>query len=250
MLRNIIGMSGASLERFNEIAGNSRSEIESSSDQDWSVSTAFAEDVVVRFALETPQFNSVFSGKSLTDEYSLSPAYYEALLNETKCASDPNQKGKSLEKLASYLFLLVPGWMPSRNVTAEKLTFETDIVVRNQNPSGGVTSEVFGRYFIAECKNWENPVGSRDVGYFLYKMHLTHASFGILFSGPGITGEQADERAAKDLIRRAFHEDSAVCIIISMKHLEQLLTKETTFRSLILQLSEDFRFGRARVRSA
>src|SRR5690606_15446680 len=129
-------------------------------------------------------------------------------------------------------------------VQDEKQTAEIDLVVRNLQPNANLMADILGRYFIVECKNWDKPVGSRDVGYFLNKIRQSHASFGVIFSREGITGDGDEEKAAKELTRRAFHEDKSVCIVISRSDLRRLQNGETTFRTLLLELFEEFRFGR------
>ncbi len=44
------------------------------------------------------------------------------------------------------------------------------------------------------------------IGYFLYRIRLTHAHFGVIFAKTGITGDEDQEKAAYSLIRKAFHE--------------------------------------------
>src|SRR5690606_9599447 len=159
---------------------------------------------------------------SLRVEFPLSEPYYEILLDEfvTAESEGKNQKElkESFERLASYLFMLIPGCVPRKNVKDENQTHETDIVVRNLNPNGNLIAEVFGRYFVAECKNWKvEKVGSPEVGYFLQKMKLMHAKFGVLFARNGITGDKnnkEEETAARQLIRRSFHEDKTLCVVL------------------------------------
>jgi hypothetical protein len=140
----------------------------------------------------------------------------------------------------------VPGWLPRRNLLDKKLAFETDIVVRNLNQSSNLTADILGRHFIVECKNWEKPVGVRDIGYFLYRIRLTHATFGIIFSRDGITGSTDDEMASYSLIRKAFHEDGISCIVINEEDLARLGRGTSSFWTMILEKMEASRFGEPR----
>lgn len=249
MLKTVLGVSKLTLNTFSSIGTENFQLV--STHQNWSIASSLAEDVVVRFALEKRALSYVLGSNSTTVEYPISPAYFQTLLNdigildnESESQKTNQDKGEALEKLAAYLLLLIPGWLPLRNMQDEKQTAEIDLVVRNVYPNGNLMADIFGRYFIVECKNWKKPVGARDVGYFLNKIRLSHATFGIIFSHEGITGEGEEERAAKELTRRAFHEDKSVCIVISRKDLESLKKGDTTFRSLLLELFEEFRFGR------
>jgi hypothetical protein len=148
-------------------------------------------------------------------------------------------KGDSLETIASYLFLLIPGWIPRRNLRNE--AFETDIVVRNYSPTADLMADIFGRDFIVECKNWKDPIGVKDLGYFLLRMSLTHAKFGVLFSRQGITGN--DTTDAKSLLKRAFHESNSICVVVTLEDLRDLEKGGATFRSLLFKRMEEIRFG-------
>lgn len=247
-LRTVLGMDEPTLERLNKTADQNRIRIKDLHNDDWSRSAGFAEDVVLRFVLNTENAG-LFARVSSVREFPLSNAYFKALLDSVDIAGTTEEKGKALEDLASYLFLLIPSWIPRRNVLDESLAFETDLVVRNLNPSGNLTAELLGRHFLVECKNWANPVGVRDVGYFLYRMRLTHAKFGVIFASGGVTGDKsnaADETAARELIRKAFHEDGNTCVVINRTDLDSLRYDRTTFWSMLLERVELLRFGKPR----
>jgi hypothetical protein len=163
-------------------------------------------------------------------------------------AINTTEKGDTLENLASYLFLLIPGHVPRRNLLDLDNSFETDIVVRNLGMNSNVYSDLLGRHFLIECKNWEEKVGVKDVGYFLYRIRLTHSSFGVIFAKSGITGKE-DSRAAYSLIRKSFHEDGSLCIVVDKSYLSRLAEGQTTFWSLLLELIEINRFGNSKKKS-
>ena len=246
-LLTILGVSASALARFNQIAANSVRLVRAERADDWSAVHGFAEDVVMRFALEAPEFAHLLALDSSVQEFPVSQAYFSSLLSRV---NEPHQretdKGKALEDLASYLFLLVPGWVPRRNLLDEYSSYETDIVVRNLNRTGNLTAELLGRHFLVECKNWESPVGVKDVGYFLYRMRLTHAKFGVLLAKAGITGDEIGEKAARSLIRKAFHEDGSICVILDEEDLVSLAHGQASFWPILLERVERVRFGRAR----
>lgn len=247
MLKSVLGASQKALDALSSIGDKSLNITQAQNN--WKMPDSFAEHVVVTFALEKRALGYILGNNSITLEYPLSGAYYTALLSEVKVVEDEDDKltnknkGDALEKLAAYLLMLIPGWLPLPKVEDEKKTTEIDLVVRNIYPNNNLMADVFGRHFVVECKNWKKPVGSRDVGYFLNKIRQSHASFGIIFSKQGITGDNEEEKSAKELTRRAFHEDKSVCIVISYEDLKRIESGETTFRSLLLELFEEFRFG-------
>lgn len=245
ILRTVYGMTELELAEFNDIAYSNLDEV---SRRDWSIPQAFAEDIVTRFTSSDKVHAHLFASTSSISNYPLSKGYLRGLIDSIKAQTQTTKaKGDALEDLASYLFLLIPGWLPRRNLLQEDWAFETDIVVNNLNPGANLTSELLGRNFLAECKNWEtNRVGVSEVGYFLYRMRLTHSKFGVIFTRSGISGMKEGDRAAKSLIKRAFHEDGSICIVLDENDLESLADGEFSFWSLLLSRIEQTRFGTPR----
>lgn len=243
LLRTMLGMSESELSCLNGIAGSARNKVRDAHD-DWTIPEGFAEDAVLEFALQNPGQVHLFGQPSRVREFPLSKAFFRILLDriEPIPAYTTTEKGRALEHLASYLFLLVPGWLPSRNVMDRDRALENDVLVTNLEWESNLTAELLGRHFLVECKNWEASVGSRDIGYFLYRMRLTHSKFGIVFAKNGISGE-TDRIAATTLIGRAFHEDGSACVVLTRDDLETLLTSKITFLTLILQRVSSLQFG-------
>ncbi|MCL4250407.1 MAG: hypothetical protein KJ065_19810 [Anaerolineae bacterium] len=249
MLQTVLSVPDEALKELKAIALENLSNLKSTGG--WAGINGFAEEVIRQFAAKSLQYSHILAQNTLTTEFPLSKGYYQSLLDDVANAEsegrDHTSKKNSLERLASYLFLLLPGCIPRLNVRNQ--SSETDVVIRNLISNSNLLAEIFGRYFIAECKNWEKPVGVPDVGYFLYRMRLTHSSFGVLFAKNGITGaendrKKAEEIAAKRLIRNAYHEDKILCVVLTLNDLKRLRKGSTTFRSLLLELSEEFRFGK------
>lgn len=265
MLEMRLGVPKKAVDRLSEIAAKNRIGI-----SDWSGKEAFAEETVREFAVTCPEFSFVFGQSSMRIEFPICDVYYKVLLGEFLNAKsighNHDAKKKSLERLASYLFLLIPGCVPKSNQKDENQTYETDLVVRNLNPNSNLIADTFGRNFIVECKNTTATIGVRDVGYFLHRIYLMHASFGIMFAKNDISGKlnqgatktgkanneeekngeadkERDERAARQLIRRTYHENDVLCIVLTSDHLKQLGKGDKTFLSLLWELSEKFRFG-------
>lgn len=249
-LETTFGFGPETLEKFAEVTRRNLDEVEREENQAWSIVAAFAEDVVTRFATEHPEASHLLARPSLVTEFPLSPGYYQALLGRLDQRPDEDtpstQVGDYLEELAAYLFLLIPGWVPRKNMQDLSDSFENDLVISNLERSGNLLAELLGRHFLVECKNWSGGVGVRDVGYFLYRMRLTHCGFGVMMSNAGITGSPDEETNARGLIRRAFHEDGSSCVVVSKEDLDGLITPERTFWYMLLEKVERFRFGRPR----
>jgi hypothetical protein len=249
MLRTMLRMSESAFGEFNTVAEQNRLTLEQDFNSDWSVPSGFVEDVIRRFALEKREFAHLFAVDTSVNEFPLSRSYLASLRNRVDASDHSNTtaKGKALENLASYLFLLIPGLVPRRNVLDERQAYETDLIIRNLDFAGNLAAELLGRHFIVECKNHGTTVGVQEVGYFLYRMKLTHARFGVVFATNDISGANLssdDERAAYQLLRKAFHEDGSVCVVISEKDLALLQDGKITFWSILLEKIERLRFGR------
>lgn len=248
-LLTTLGMSEEELWKFDEIAAENVKEIRNTLADDWSKPAGFAEDVLVQLMQKGPQFAHLFSRDTHIYEFPLSVPYLKSLLGCFDALNEsPVEKGSSLERLASYIFSLIPGWVARRNVLHEDLSFETDLVVSNLNSGSNLATELLGRHFLVECKNWDKPVGVREVGYFLYRMRLTHAKFGVILVQKRITGKEneVEEKAARSLIRKAFHEDGNICIDLNKEDLSNLL-KGNSFWGMLLERIEKIRFGNPKV---
>lgn len=245
LLQTVLGMRRGALDGLRDASEQNLSLLTNQHDGDWSADVAFAEDVVVKMVLSDPEWTHLFALPTTVFEYPLNVSYFNAVKLRADTASTNDEKGKVYEHLASYLSTLVPGWLPRSNLLDTKLAFETDIVIRNLAQASNLASDLLGRYILVECKNWASRVGVRDIGYFLYRIKLTHATFGIMFSKMGISGKD-QENASYELIRKAFHEDGIVCVVIDQGDIEHLASGEVSYWALLLRKMETARFGKDR----
>lgn len=241
------GLSAASFYELNRLAQECLAETKTDG---WSKPEGFAEEIICRFARGKAGY--ALADTTSSREFPVSPGYLKSLMNWVETASTPSEKGDALEALALYLLLLIPGCVPHKNVLAEQKIFETDVLVHNLSPTPTVVTELLGRQFLIECKNRKskdhpkyNKVTVSEIGYFLYRMKLTHTKFGIIFSRDGISGKE-DKIAGYELIRRAYHEDDIVCVEINNSDLNDLATeKQQYFWWLLLDKIESLRFGKS-----
>jgi hypothetical protein len=241
------GMTDEERKALDYLAEECRNEAEANG---WDSPSGFAEEVLRRFAKNDKYGRAVFQRLSGTEEFHLTRPYLGVLLDYMKHAPDNSSKGKRLEDVAFYLFSLLPGCAPRQNLYDLAGASEYDLVVSNMSPTSSLIGDVFGRDFLIECKNWSQAVGAEQVGYFLFRMSLTHCRFGIIIASrhitgtPEATGKLTGDAYAQALVRRAFHEHGSACVVISMRDLESLARgKVSGVTSLLMERLGDFRFG-------
>ena len=110
-----------------------------------------------------------------------------------------DEKKKSLEFLASYLAITLPGVHIKANVKAfeQGATFEheIDLVVIQYGQVPTYLLEALGRHFLIECKNWDKPVGAPELNHFVAKMRFHRCNCGVIFSMKGLTGDPGKNKA-------------------------------------------------------
>ena len=238
------------INRLEYIASNNRRVADAKS---YLIPEAFPEDSVTKFlvsyqenaflfAHHTPKFN----------EFPLSTVYFGSLMNNMDRATTSPDKGKTLEDLATYLTLLIPGWTPRRNVMAPYNEFECDIIISNLIQAGHLNVDLFGRHILVECKNWSASVGAQEVSNFLDRMRSTDTRFGILFASNGITGDSKKSEfrnAAGSRIHSAYSSDKNVCIVIDAEDLKKLRDgRSVSFFSMIWNKAYKVLFGESSYR--
>jgi hypothetical protein len=241
------GMTDKERKALDSLAEECRNEAEANG---WDSPSGFAEEVLRRFAQSDKNGRVVFQRLSGTEEFHLTRSYLGVLLDYMKHAPDNSSKGKRLEDVAFYLFSLLPGCVPRRNLYDLAGASEHDLVVSNMSPTSSLIGDVFGRDFLIECKNWNQAVGAEQVGYFLFRMSLTHCRFGVIIASqnitrtPEATGKLTGDAYAHALVRRAFHEHGSACVVISLSDLKSLaLGQASGLTSLLMERLGDFRFG-------
>jgi hypothetical protein len=243
LLRAQFGIGQTALDSLTDLAHKYRGLADAQRDG-WKSPVGFAEGVVQRFSMQNPAYAQQIAELTAPVEFPLSPAYFSALLDEVKRDDGSStERGDRLETAAYYLFSLLSGCLPQKTTIDRYNAFESDIIVRNVYKSSSVVSELFGRHVLVECKNWTKRVRVQPVGYFLFRMKMTHSQLGVIFSRAGITGG-VGRNNARSLIQRNYHEDGTNCIVLDMKDLQRLARGEVGFFWLLLEKVEEFRFGK------
>lgn len=245
MLLDTWGIAQPVIAAFEATAHQNAARVEQEHQGDWSMCYGFPEDVLLRFVKDHPAHAAVLTHETAVAEFPVNEGYFRALLDRVEQADAKDNKGDALEDIAAYLFLLLPGCVPRPNLVKDDSGFETDLVVSNLNPTDQLRTDILGRSFIIEYKNWNKTVGIEQVGYFLHRMRLTHSPFGVLFAAKGITGRsKRSKEAAHGLIAQTFQADNSVCVVIDRDDLERLACGEFSCWSLLLEKIEAVRFGK------
>lgn len=151
------------------------------------------------------------------------------------------EEGLALERLATYLFLTIPGIIVKNRRVGKG--GEVDVLVGNLGGPGRPFGW-FGDYFLVECKDKaEDPVSESDFGHFLTKLNLTKTKQGAIVSRWGFSGSAGKGRAyAKRDQKTAFSEMGVAVLDISVHEIE-MLNKLDDWLMLLQRKYEEIRFN-------
>lgn len=183
------------------------------------------------------------SDQSLEGEHDLAgPVLQKFIDNLTASHASTKAAGDALEELAAYLMCHITGCFPVRNASTRD--FENDLVVRNLSRHVSPALDILGRYFLVECKNWQDAVGASHLSYFANRVRYGRASFGILFARSGITtGKGTGVDDATFMLHRAYHQDGIVMVVVDQEDLESLAASRESVLQLLLRKHDEVRFG-------
>jgi hypothetical protein len=120
-----------------------------------------------------------------------------AHLDAAAAAPTSDARGKAYEALVVYLFSCVPGCIIECDITNAFGTEQIDVAVGNVATERGLY--LLPRVFLVECKDWNQPVDSKTVGYFLNILAGRSLEVGILVAASGITGDLSNITSAHAL---------------------------------------------------
>lgn len=144
--------------------------------------------------------------------------------------------GKVLERLGEYLLACIPGCRTTRRGRSGSTDY--DIICSFEGPALDFRSDI-GRYFICECKDWEKPADFTAFAKFARVLDSIKASFGVLFSSAGITGENHTKGARLEQIK-VFQDRGMVIVVVSQDDLN-LLSEGANFVSMLRSKYETVR---------
>jgi hypothetical protein len=183
------------------------------------------------------------------DGIAINRPFLRKLIEKLPVGSNDERK-KSLEFLASYLTVTLPGVRIKTNVKAfeQGATFEheIDLVAIQYGPVPTYLLDALGRHFLIECKNWDNPVGVRDLNHFVAKMRFHRCNCGVIFSTEGLSGDIGRNTGlsyARVTQLRWYQQDSCVVIVITKQNLDELASGTHNFSEVLLHGYESVRFS-------
>jgi Restriction endonuclease len=151
-------------------------------------------------------------------------------LAQGDAATTTSEKGKALEDLICYLFEKIPGLcLTERNVKNAYESEEIDVAFFNDQHVAGLN--FLSQILIVECKNWDTPVGSSQVGWLAWKVRRRSLECGILVAANGITGDAKDRKDAHDIVTAAL-ADGIRLLVVTRQEIESLKTS----RDLVMLL--------------
>ena len=242
MLRSTLGVPKGVDELLGE---NARKARDRAASEGWAASNVLPESLLLEM-LRGPHFHQ-FCRRSVVHEHSICRPYYQLVLKEAR----EDTTGKMLERLAAYLVSSLAGYRPQMSVVAKDLAWEHDVVGTVVIPTAPILPG-FGDCILIECKNWrEKRINTQVVGHLFARMQLMGCRLGILVTREGVTGMNreggdSDERAAKAIIRRLYHQTGHLCLVLADRDLDRLA--DVSFRSLAHEMYEEFVFGIQRAR--
>lgn len=136
-------------------------------------------------------------------------------------------QGRALEDLVCYLFESIPGIeVTERNVVNPFRTEEIDVAFWNNQPRRGLW--FLPTTLLVECKNWNRPVGTAEVAYFVRKLQNRGLDLGFLVATRGVTGSAVELTDAHFEIASALGDGVRVVVldrdeIESLAHSDQLV---------------------------
>lgn len=153
-------------------------------------------------------------------------ADYQKLIGSVDLASNPGEKGSSLELLCKYFFESINGIEVTHH-DIRMASEEIDLILWNAK-----IEEVFNPWdsvILVECKNWSSPVGAPLLDNFISKLRRRSLKTGIFIAANGVTGGfirgDGNEVGAVGVIRDALHEGIRV-IVIKMEDLRNVKSIE------------------------
>ncbi len=159
-----------------------------------------------------------------------------SLLDRCDNATTKTEKGRALENLICYLLEKVPGIsIAKRNSMNYFRSEEIDVAFWNEGSRTGF--HFLPNIVLVECKNWNTPVGSQEVDWFISKIRRHGQNFGILIAMNGITGISEELNRAHNIVSAALAQ--RIQIIVIFRHeIQKLLSTEYLVKLIKEKLCE------------
>lgn len=165
-------------------------------------------------------------------------AYYRANLHVIKVLFNQlgDGTGNALEKLAQYLFTVIPGCRAYRRTQTKQTDF--DVWCHLDGVSPDFRKEI-GHYVLCECKDWGKPVGFGEIAKFARILDSANCKLGVMFAKNGISGDSLRDAQLEQ--HKFYHKSGIVIAVVNKDDLERILQGES-FLTLLREKYEEIRF--------
>jgi Restriction endonuclease len=156
-------------------------------------------------------------------------------------------RGRSLERLAAYLCLTLPGANIQHHFRSGYGELDLVLVLSDAQPSYFVES--LGATILVECKNWGKSVGVQPINHFAAKVRLHGCRTGILIAKKSISGTRQLGRRLSDgqlVLQGWFHQDGIIICVIDRAAILSLTDGTGSFSELVLKKFDALRFAYSR----
>ncbi|MHA7293538.1 hypothetical protein [Arthrobacter sp. HLT1-21] len=126
------------------------------------------------------------------------PTEVKRMLAEAAQSGTADAKGRKYESLLQYVFESVPGTLVVPNQRSYFGAEQVDLAVGNRGGFDGLP-----RHFLVECKNYDHPLDSKSVGYFLFICMTRKFDLAIIAAANGLSGNAGDTTYAHSLAQSA-----------------------------------------------
>ncbi len=155
-------------------------------------------------------------------------------------APTSHARGKALEDLLLYLFCKIPGVrLIRRNVLTGDGSEEIDLVFWNDKS----VLDFLPNVLLFECKNWNGPVTSASVSFFISKAVARHLPHAFLIAAQGLTGDADQLNHAHAHLHNALTVNDCKIVILTRADLVSLSDTKQLVTLIIDRISELYLLG-------
>jgi len=140
------------------------------------------------------------------------------LFENVQKAETNDQKKKTLEEMAEYIFSCVEGFEVLKS--KRTATGEIDRTIRNNRTDHPLFISI-GPYFILEAKNWDKKAGAQEIIVLIQKIQAADLNLGVAVTKEGITGDI--DKDARRVIHDGFISHKVTTVVFDAKDLEQIV---------------------------
>ena len=137
------------------------------------------------------------------------PSFLRHLLMKANEETISSFRGKAYERAIRYVFES-SGCLVEANQTNVLGAEEVDLGVGNLN-----VMPLLPKIFLVECKDWDNPVDSRTVGYFINIVRNRSLELAVIIAPSGLTGSGDDLTYAHSLGLAAAAQHIKIIVVTS-----------------------------------